>query len=80
MTMQPRPNNPIELKKQKVRKYARNGVISVAAGVGGGLLGALVLAGSSWIWLSIGLVVTVVGGVSNWVKIQKIVNENNSGY
>ncbi|MGP5571184.1 hypothetical protein ACTXN6_00515 [Corynebacterium casei] len=80
MTMQPRPNNPIELKKQKVRKYARNGVISVAVGVGGGLLGALVLAGSSWIWLSIGLVVAVVGGVSNWVKIQKIVNENNSGY
>ncbi|MFH0410881.1 hypothetical protein ACG98H_02050 [Corynebacterium sp. L4756] len=80
MTMQPRPNNPIELKKQKVRKHARNGVISVVAGVGGGLLAGLVLVGSSWLWLSIGLVVAVVGGVSNWMKIQKIVNENNSGY
>lgn len=81
MTMQPRPNNPIELKKQQVRKHARNGVISVAAGIGGGLLAALVLsAGSFWFWMSIGLVVAVVGGVSNWVKIQKIVNENNSGY
>ena len=80
MTMQPRPNNPIELKKQKVRKRGRNGVISVAAGLGGGVLAALVLAGSFWFWMSIGLVVAVVGGVSNWVKIQKIVNENNSGY
>ena len=80
MTMQPRPNNPIELKKQKVRKHARNGVISVAAGLGGGVLAALVLSGSFWFWISIGLVVAVVGGVSNWVKIQKIVNENNSGY
>ena len=35
MTLQPRPNNPIEARKQAVRRYSRNGV----ACVGGGVLG-----------------------------------------
>lgn len=36
--MQRRPNNPIELKKQQVRKYSRNAVVSVVGGVAGGVL------------------------------------------
>ncbi|MDY3127626.1 MAG: hypothetical protein SOW59_05785 [Corynebacterium sp.] len=78
MTLQPHSNNPIEVRKQQVRKHARNGLVCVAAGVGGGLLAAFVLAGNSWVWLTIGLVVAVVGGAGNWMKIQKIVNENHN--
>lgn len=77
MTMQPRPNNPIQKKKQEVRKYARNGVICVAVGLGGGFL--LGLAATSFVtYMMLGIIVAVAGGVYNWSKIQKIVGENNS--
>lgn len=80
MTMQPRPSyNPIERKKYQVRKTARNGVIGVAGGLGGGLLLAFVMAGSSWPWLILGLSIAVISGVVSWQKINKIVNENHSG-
>ena len=75
MTMQRRPNNPIEKKKQDVRRYTRNGVVTVGGGSAGGLLLAFVMSGSSWFWLSLGLVVAVVGGVYNWSKVNRIVNE-----
>ncbi|HCG45538.1 hypothetical protein ACTXN7_11250 [Corynebacterium flavescens] len=77
MTMQPRPNNPIQKKKQEVRKHARNGVICVAVGLGGGFL--LGLAATSFVtYMMLGIIVAVAGGVYNWSKIQKIVGENNS--
>ena len=75
--MQRRPNNPIELKKQQVRKYSRNAVVSVAGGVAGGVLLGWALTGF-WTWMTLGLIVAVVGGVYNWTKVQKIVNENNN--
>ncbi len=77
MTMQPRPRNPIEARKQAVRKYARNGAVSVAGGVGGGLLLAFLLANSSF-WLILGLVVAVVGGVYNWRQIQKTLSHKDN--
>lgn len=75
--MQRRPNNPIELKKQQVRKYSRNAVVSVVGGVAGGVLLGWALTGF-WAWMTLGLIVAVVGGVYNWTKVQKIVNENNN--
>ncbi|STD37889.1 putative secreted protein [Corynebacterium striatum] len=75
--MQRRPNNPIELKKQQVRKYSRNAVVSVVGGVAGGVLLGWALTGF-WTWMTLGLIVAVVGGVYNWTKVQKIVNENNN--
>lgn len=77
MTMQNRPNNPIELRKASVRKNARNGVISVAAGVGGGVLLTLI-SGGGLMWLILGLVVAVVGGVHYYRKIQKIINHEDN--
>lgn len=75
MTMQPRPRNPIEQRKQEVRKYSRNAALSVGGGVLGGV--ALALLFTSWTWLVIGLVVAVVGGYTNWSKIQKTVNRQD---
>lgn len=73
MTMQPRPRNPIEARKQAVRRYSRNTVLSVGGGVVGGV--ALALLFSSSFWLFLGLTVAVVGGVHNWRQIQKTVNK-----
>lgn len=76
MTMQRRPNNPIELRKQAVRRYTRNAVVSVGGGVLGGA--ALALLATSWTFLVLGLIVAVVGGVYNWNKVQKIVNHRDN--
>lgn len=76
MTMQPRPNNSIQQRKDKVRKHARNGVISVAAGVGGGLLLGFVFASSSF-WIILGFVIAVVGGAYNAYKVNRIVNHKD---
>ncbi|MCQ9342313.1 hypothetical protein NQ015_00085 [Corynebacterium sp. 153RC1] len=75
MTLQPRPHNPIELRKQAVRKYSKRAVGSVAVGVVGGA--ALAVLATSWSWLVIGLVIAVVGGGYNWSKVQKIVNHRD---
>ncbi|OFK93501.1 hypothetical protein R3O64_08480 [Corynebacterium hesseae] len=77
MTMQRRPNNPIEQRKQAVRTHARNGAVCVVGGVAGGILLGWALTGF-WTCMAIGLIVAVVGGAYNWVKIQKIVNENHN--
>ena len=76
MTMQHRPNNPIERRKQAVRKYTRNAAVSVGGGVVGGI--ALALLFTSWTWLTLGLVIAVVGGFYNWNKVQKIVNHRDN--
>lgn len=79
MTMQRRPNNPIEASKQAVRKHSRNGLISVGAGVGGGVL-MTILFGNPGFWLVLGLVVAVVGGAANFLKVRKIINQNYNNY
>lgn len=38
MTLQPRPNNPIEARKQAVRTYSRNAVLWAGGGVAGGIV------------------------------------------
>lgn len=75
MTMQPRSQNPIELRKQAVRRYSKRGVVGVTGGVGAGIV--LGLAATSWTWVWIGLVVAVALGAYNWMKIQKIVNHRD---
>lgn len=76
MSMQRRPNNPIEVRKQQVRTYSRNAVVWTAGGVLGGLAAGLLLEGFA-LYLIIGLVVAVVGGGYNYMKVQQIVNHKD---
>ncbi|KAA8746738.1 hypothetical protein CJ203_05495 [Corynebacterium tuscaniense] len=76
MTLQPRPHNPIEARKQAVREHSRNAVISIGGGVVGGVVLGLIFP-SFWLWFSLGLVVAVVGGVYNYVKVQQIINHQD---
>lgn len=80
MTMQQRPNNPIAQRKQQVRKHSRNAVVCVVAGLGVGAVLGVLSAASFWAWMLVGAIVAVVGGGYNWLKIQKIVNENHNQY
>ncbi|MDU7511854.1 MAG: hypothetical protein E7K57_04125 [Corynebacterium sp.] len=80
MSMQQRPNNPIAQRKQQVRKHSRNAVVCVVAGLGVGAVLGVLSAASFWAWMLVGAIVAVVGGGYNWLKIQKIVNENHSQY
>lgn len=75
MTLQPRPNNPIEARKQAVRRYSRNGALWVGGGVVGGV--ALALLTQTWTLLVLGFAVAVVGGMVNYSKIQKIINHQD---
>ncbi len=75
MTLQPRPNNPIEQRKQAVRTYSRNAVVWVGGGVVGGVALSVLL--GSWFFLALGLVAAVAGGWSNYSKVQKIVNHRD---
>ena len=70
MTLQPRPNNPIEARKQAVRTYSRNAVLWAGGGVAGGIV--LGLLAGSWTVLVLGFVVAVVGGYVNWNKVQQL--------
>lgn len=79
MTMQQRPNNPIAQRKQQVRKHSRNAVISVAGGLGAGVVLG-VLSANLAAWMVLGLIIAVVGDGYNWLKIRKIVNENHNNY
>jgi len=80
MTLQPRPRNPIEQRKLEVRRHARRGVISVAAGVGGGLvLGAL--SGSLVTLLTTLIFFSALGvllGYFEYRKIQEIINHKDN--
>ena len=80
MSMQQRPNNPIAQRKQQVRKHSRNVVVCVAGGLGVGAVLGVLSAASFWAWMLVGAIVAVVGGGYNWLKIQKIVNENHNQY
>ncbi|WP_026254197.1 hypothetical protein [Corynebacterium pilosum] len=76
MSMQRRNPNPIQARKDAVRKYSRNAVVYAGGGIVGGV--ALGLIFSSWTLLVLGLVVAVVGGVVNYNKVQKIVNHKDN--
>ena len=80
MSMQQRTNNPIAQRKQQVRKHSRNAVVCVVAGLGVGAVLGVLSAASFWAWMLVGAIVAVVGGGYNWLKIQKIVNENHNQY
>lgn len=75
MTMQPRPNNPIEQRKAAVRHYSRNAALWAGGGVAGGI--ALGLLAGSWTIFILGLVIAVAGGAVNWNKVQRIVNHKD---
>lgn len=75
MTIQPRPNNPIEQRKAAVRKYSRNAALWVGGGVVGGIAFGLIFSSSAV--LILGFVVAVAGGVTNWNKVQRIVNHKD---
>lgn len=72
MSMEPYSNDPIARQKTEVRSHARNGLILVGGGIGGGV--ALAILASSWSWLVLGLIVAVAGGVWSWTRIRKIVD------
>ncbi|WP_018297050.1 hypothetical protein [Corynebacterium lubricantis] len=76
MSMQRRNPNPIQSRKDAVRKYSRNAVLWAGGGVVGGI--ALGLLMSSWTLLIIGFVVAVVGGVVNYNKVQKIIKHKDN--
>ncbi|WP_394281021.1 hypothetical protein [Corynebacterium sp.] len=76
MSMQRRNPNPIQARKDAVRKYSRNAVAFAGGGIVGGV--ALGFIFSSWTLLVLGLVVAVVGGVVNYNKVQKIVNHKDN--
>lgn len=79
MTLQPRPNNPIEARKQAVRTYSRNAVLWAGGGaVGGVALGLLLGSPFSFTILFLGLIIGVIGGWVNYNKVQKIVNHKDN--
>lgn len=79
MTLQPRPNNPIEARKQAVRKYSRNAVVWSGGGVVGGVaLGFLLGSPFSFTILVLGLVIGIVGGFVNYNKVQRIINHKDN--
>ncbi|EEI16928.1 hypothetical protein [Corynebacterium lipophiloflavum] len=79
MTLQPRPNNPIEARKQAVRRYSRNAIAFAGGGVVGGVaLGFLLGSPFSFTILILGLIIGVVGGFVNYNKVQKIVNHKDN--
>lgn len=72
MTLQHRPSNPIELRKQEVRRHVKQGVLWVGGGLLGGL--ALMLLFHDYVYMILGAIVALVGGGVNWMKVSKIVN------
>lgn len=73
--MQQYPRNPIEKRKQEVRKNSRNAVVSVVGGIGGGAL-LWLLTGSASIMM-LGLIVAVAGGLFFYNKVRKTINEKD---
>lgn len=72
MTMQRYPQNPIEMRKQAVRRHARNGVVAVAGGVVGGL--ALSVLFHTSFFLILGLIIAAAGGFVSYQRVQRIIN------
>lgn len=72
MTMQPRPNNVIDQRKQAMRKHMNAAVAWAGGGAAGGIVLGLLM--SSWSVVIIGFVLAVVGGFVNYNKAKKIVN------
>ncbi|AWB84329.1 hypothetical protein [Corynebacterium liangguodongii] len=78
MTLSPRPNNPIEARKQAVRTYSRNAVMFAGGGVVGGVaLGFLFGSPFSFALFALMLVIGVVGAGWNYNKVQRIVNHRD---
>lgn len=75
MSMQQYPRNPIEQRKHAVRTYFRNGVVSVAGGVAGGILLSIITQASFWLFL--GLIIAVVGGFVNYRRVRRIINHRD---
>ena len=71
----PQNNNPIELRKQAVRKYTQQGVMLTVGGVVGGLALWALFGHASW--LIIGLVIAVAGGGVNYQRVTKILNHRD---
>ncbi|MHA2789328.1 hypothetical protein ACXZ66_09310 [Corynebacterium sp. S7] len=76
MSMQRRNPNPIQSRKDAVRKYSKNAVLWAGGGVVGGI--ALGLLFGSWTLVIIGFVVAVIGGVVNYNKVQKIIKHKDN--
>ena len=78
MSMQPHQFNPIEVRKQQARRNARNALLCVAGGLGGGAVLAVLI---STTWLILGLLVAVGDGVYYGGKVRKaIAKDANSPY
>ncbi|GAB3080991.1 hypothetical protein [Corynebacterium aquatimens] len=77
MTLQPRPGNPIEARKQAVRKYSRNAVLWAGGGILGGVAVGLLTSVGLVTALVLGLIVAVVGGGYNYNKVQQIINHQD---
>lgn len=73
--MQRIPSNPIEQRKQAVRRYSRNGVIGTTVGVVGGVALAFLL--HHILWLVIGVVIGGALGVYNFSRVRTIVNHRD---
>ena len=61
-------NNPIELRKQAVRRYSRNTVAYIGGGIGGGLLLTILL--TNYTWIILGLIIAVADPVAP-VEVQQ---------
>lgn len=77
MTMSQRPANPIEARKQAVRKYSRNAVVWSAGSLAVGVVFGLLSTHSFFTWLIIGFVVAVISGGYNYMKVRKIVDHKD---
>lgn len=71
-SLQPYQQNPIQQRKDAVRRYSRNALVWTGGGVAAGV--AFGLLASSWSLFVMLTVIGVVGGFINWQKVQKIVN------
>lgn len=69
-------NNPIELRKQAVRRYSRNTVAYIGGGIGGGLLLTILL--TNYTWIILGLIIAVAGGGINALRARRILNHNEN--
>ena len=74
--IQPYASNPIQQRKDAVRRYSRNAVVWTGGGVVAGV--AIGLLASSLPLFIILTVIGVAGGFINWQKVQKIVNHRDN--